>query len=98
MKYTILISEAAEKDMREAFLWYEQQVPKLGEKFKGQVSKKVGIIGVKPLLFQVRYNEVRIVFLEKFPYGIHYIIRDTSIIILAVFHTSLNPQNWLDRV
>jgi plasmid stabilization system protein ParE len=56
-------------------------------------------IAQNPAIFQVRYREVRIAFLNKFPFGVHFKIdanRET-IVILAVLHTSQNPQIWLDR-
>lgn len=54
-------------------------------------------IKLNPLLFQVKYTSVRVAFLHKFPFGIHFIIKDDSVIILAVFHTIFNPSKWLKR-
>jgi plasmid stabilization system protein ParE len=97
MIYQIYISEAAEFDIKESYFWYENQQPKLGEFFKIQVMQLVETIKLNPLLFQIKHTIVRVAFLHKFPFGIHYVIKGESIIILAVFHTSLDPSKWLKR-
>jgi len=35
-----------------------------------------------PLLYQIKYREIRIALTKKFPFGIHYIIEDSTIFIL----------------
>ncbi|MEQ9289805.1 MAG: hypothetical protein RIG77_22950 [Cyclobacteriaceae bacterium] len=39
MAYSINIAEAAENDIREAFLYYEDQKDNLGSTFENQVNK-----------------------------------------------------------
>ena len=97
MSYTIFISEAAEWDIREAFLWYQEQKVSLGVDFEKQVTKTIKNIKKNPLKFQTRYQQKRIAFTKKFPYGIHFTISDKTITIVAVFHTSQNPNIWEER-
>jgi plasmid stabilization system protein ParE len=93
MKYKIFISEAAEFDINESYFWYEKKQPQLGENFKNQVVLILNRIEENPLIFQVKYSKIRVAFINKFPYGIHFIIENEKIIVLAVFHTSINPKN-----
>ena len=94
MSYSLVISDAAELDIREAFLWYEDQQVKLGLSFEKHISKTIDTIKKNPLKVQVRYNQTRVAFLKKFPYGVHFNINANEIIIIAVFHTSQNPKKW----
>lgn len=47
----------------------------------------------------MKFGEVRIAFLKKFPFGIHYVYKEkeNQIIIYSVFHTSRNPEIWQER-
>lgn len=96
--YNLLISEAAELDIREAFLYYEEQSEKLGYRFERNVKSAMKGIKKAPLQNQVKYHEIRVKFLAKFPYGIHYLVKQEAVIIIAVFHTSQNPSIWGNRV
>lgn len=99
MTYSISIAEDAENDIREAFLWYEDQKDSLGIRFEEHVSKAVNSIQSNPLKTQIRYSNIRIFFLKKFPYGIHFRVGETekSILIVAVFHTSRDSEKWKNR-
>lgn len=97
MAYTVSISEAAEADVREAFLWYEEQKRGLGEVFRLHFTEAVLRIGFAPLEVQVRYGSTRILFLLRFPFGIHFVMRDATVLIVAVFHTSMSPERWKHR-
>lgn len=99
MAYFIDIAEAAENDIREAFLYYEDQKDNLGTSFESQVNKAVKSIQSNPLKTQIRYGSTRIFFLSKFPFGIHFQVNEgeQAILIVAVFHTSLDTEKWAER-
>ncbi|HET8809622.1 MAG TPA: type II toxin-antitoxin system RelE/ParE family toxin [Flavobacteriaceae bacterium] len=44
-----------------------------------------------PEQFQKRYHELRIVFTQKFPYGIYYTFEKNTVYVHAVLHTKQNP-------
>jgi len=48
--------------------------------------------------FQKRYRNVKILFIKRFPYGIHYILKEDEIIVIGIFHTSRTPKNWAKRL
>lgn len=97
MAYTLTIAKAAEDDIRQAFLWYEEQKEDLGRTFQKHVFKAVNSIRDNPLKVQIRYSETRVFFLKKFPFGIHFNVFGNEILIVAVFHTSIDPGNWRNR-
>jgi toxin ParE1/3/4 len=94
MTYQITITESAEQDIKDAFLWYEDQKNELGLSFTKNIDKAILKIQKNPLTIQIRYNEIRVSFLKKFPYGIHFTIINDEIVIIGVYHTSKSPKKW----
>lgn len=92
--YYLSIADAALEDIRQAYLWYEEEKPGLGKILEDYLSKAIEDIKKNPLKIQKRYNSIRVYFLRKFPFGIHFSIEQKEILILAVFHTSKDPQKW----
>ncbi len=50
MEYSLSISEAAELDIRDSFLWYEDQKDNLGLTFEKHISKTIQNINFVELL------------------------------------------------
>ncbi|UII28774.1 type II toxin-antitoxin system RelE/ParE family toxin [Fulvivirga maritima] len=96
MNYSVSIAEAAEADIREAFLWYQDKNDNLGLRFEKHILKAVESIRSNPFKTQIRYDSIRVFFLKKFPFGIHFRVNEAtnSILILAVFHTSKDSKKW----
>jgi plasmid stabilization system protein ParE len=84
-------------DIEEITLWYEDQ--REGLSFDFELCLEVGINEIQrtPSAFQKRYKQVKIRFINRFPFGIHYIVNNEIITIVGVFHTSRSPSNWLKR-
>ena len=81
-----------------AVLWYEEQ--RLGLSFDFELCLEAGIDEVlrNPEAFQKRYKTIKIKFISRFPYGIHYICIENKITVIGVFHTSRSPKNWSKRL
>jgi hypothetical protein len=58
----------------------------------------IGEILRNPEAFQKRYKNIKIRFISRFPYGIHYIRIENVITVIGVFHTSRSPKNWSKRL
>src|ERR1700744_2315261 len=95
--YQLLISDESRLDILDAFSWYEDQRPGLGKDFELCLEAGLNKIKQYPLLFQKRYKNLHIYFIERFPYGIHYLIEGDTIKVFGVFHTSRNPARWKIR-
>ena len=93
MSYNITITDITETEISDAYNWYNQQKTNLGNSFKIDFINKMAIIKDNPFLFQVRYLNIRITFLDNFPYGIHFFIENNTITILSVYHTSRKGKN-----
>ncbi len=88
------IQEAAEKDFRNTFLWYENQKQSLGISFQKRVLETIESIALNPLKYQVRYKNIRFAFTKQFPFGIHFYVEESTIEIISGSHTSQKPHNW----
>lgn len=93
MKYEVLIRDEAEQDIKSAMLWYGDENEELAKVFATKLSNAIDIIRNNPFLFSVKYRNVRMTFLSKFPYGIHYTIEGRRVIVLAVLHTRRKPRS-----
>lgn len=66
MKYSLFVTEAAEMDIKEAFMWYKDQEHQLGDQFKNRIVECIESIDNNPYKFQIRYLRIRIAFLDVF--------------------------------
>jgi toxin ParE1/3/4 len=98
MRFELNISHAAYLDIEDTFLWYEKQKPGLGISFEETIESAFHLIGSDPFICQIRYKSIRVLFLKKFPYGIHYRIKNEKIEVIAVFHCARSPKSWYQRL
>jgi toxin ParE1/3/4 len=94
MRYRLIIRKRAETHISEAYNWYEQQRTGLGYEFVLSLESALRTIERNPFLFQAKYNKLRCILIPRFPYGIFYFIAENTVIVIAVFHLSRNPNLW----
>ncbi len=92
MIYKIVIIEEARIDYKKSLLWYKDIHPKLAIKFNDSFQKSIAILKKDPLSIQIRYDNIRIIFLKTFPYAIHYSIYKNCVVIKSIFHTSRDSE------
>lgn len=95
----VQLSAEAKLDLKTAAEWYENQQKGLGKRFTSTIRRELKIISQNPQQTSFRYKNIRTAVVTVFPYMIHFYI-DTdaeNIIIVGIFHTSLNPKNWNTR-
>ena len=99
MNYRLVIDPAAIIDIKESILWCNKQKPDLGHRFYNILKQTITIIKKSPESFQIRYKNLRMAPVGKFPFLILYQINQTKkhIAVVAVLHTSRNPQIWKER-
>jgi plasmid stabilization system protein ParE len=98
MNAELLIRPKAETDLAEAFRWYEDRGPGLGERFLLSVEAVIAAIRRYLRAFAVVRKQVRRVLLRRFPYGVFYFLDGDTVVVLAVFHAKRHPRRWQDRV
>lgn len=71
---------------------------RLGAEFYQELLKYCSIIDENPLLYSEFDEQSRACSLKRFPYTIHYRLKDSRIQILAVAHKKQRPNYWSHRV
>ena len=97
MTYAVRIRPDAERDLEDAANWYELQRQRLGLEFLDSVEETLGLIQKHPSMFPVVHKNSRRALIHKFPFGVHYVIADETIVVLAVMHGSRDPKRWKSR-
>jgi plasmid stabilization system protein ParE len=99
MAYSLSVSTAAENDLLEAYLWYEQQQLGLGSKFLEQVEKSYYSLLLNPEAFEIRYKKrVGAIPVRKFPYLVFYVLEDQHVKIISVFNTNRSTKILKKRI
>ena len=94
MSYKLILRQEAERDLIEAYKWYEEKVPGLGTDFLAVIERALESIQQNPARFPIIYRNVRRALMRRFPYGIFYFLEGENIIVLGVMHTARNPAKW----
>lgn len=98
MAYKIVIKRLAERDIAEATEWYYTRGKHLAKKFIKKVEEAILLLKKNPEHYQKRYNEVRIMFMEIFPFGLYYTLESNTVFIHAVLHTKRDPRTGIERI
>jgi plasmid stabilization system protein ParE len=89
---------AAKRDVKKAYQWYQEQKSGLGDVFLERVQECLTAIGRNPRAFEPVAHDARRAVVRQFPYVIFYRIEPRAIYVYSVFHTSQDPQKWMDRL
>lgn len=100
MNYRVLILSEAEREIDNAFIWYELNQIGLGKKFFETIDKSVNFIANRPYSSPEIFYGLRRLVIKKFPYGIYYkiIVDLREIQIIAVLHFQRNLESLRKRV
>jgi plasmid stabilization system protein ParE len=94
MSRELTIRPAAEAEMAEAFVWYEQRVPGLGAEFLLAVDAVIENIVRTPEQFPVVHKSFRRALLRRFPYSIFFTVEAERLVVHSVFHAKRDPGRW----
>jgi len=99
MHYKYFLSEEAEFDVFESYIWYEKQKEGLGEEFLDALDSAETSICNNPLTYPVRHKKiVRAFIVDRFPYIIYYVIKKDVIYVISIFNTNQKPKIWRNRL
>jgi mRNA-degrading endonuclease RelE of RelBE toxin-antitoxin system len=95
MRYEILITPTAIRDIASAVKYYNLKVKDLGYKFADEIDNCIREIAIMPKAYSIKYQKIRGRSLKKFPFLILYNINESAscIEIVRVFNTYQN-QYW----
>lgn len=98
-KFHLDIEIGAFDDIQEAVDYYRKR-PGLGKRFYNTVDKHFSFLRKNYTSFAVRYDDIRCMPVEQFPYMIHYRVLESqqTVSVKAVFCTYDDPGKWKERV
>lgn len=92
VSFELIVKPEAEKDIQVIFDWYESKVEGLGERFLGDLDRKLSRILDHPEGYQFHFEDFRFAFLDRFPVSIHFKLEENTVFIFGIFPTSKNPD------
>lgn len=99
MKFKVEYNPDFFNDIEQAVDWYNGKQKGLGDRFFNNVKKQMAKLSTSALHFAIKYDDIRCMCIEKFPYMVHYRLNEQTqtVKVEALFHTSRNPKVWDER-
>ena len=99
MPVPLILTEKAQEDLDDAFLWYEDQEPGLGKELIRCIDAKIAELNRHPLHHQVvQSDRVRRALINRFPFSIYFVNEEKLITIFAILHQIRSPKFWKSRI
>jgi len=98
MSLELIIRPEAEADIAGAFDWYESRVRGLGFEFLLVLDAVSNSILRNHLVYPIVHRNVHRALTRRFPYAVFFIVEESRIVVLSVFHVKRNPRIWMGRV
>jgi hypothetical protein len=99
MKFSVEYNPDFFNDIAQAVDWYNEKQAGLGDRLFKSVKQQTAKLSSSALHFAVKYDDIRCLGVEKFPYLVHFRVNEQTKIVKveALFHTSRNPSIWNER-
>jgi plasmid stabilization system protein ParE len=94
MTARLVVRDAAEADIAEAALWYEKRAHGLGFDFLRATDVALAEIRRNPRSFPVVHRAVRRALMNRYPYGLFFVVTEDTVIVLACMHARRRPLRW----
>jgi toxin ParE1/3/4 len=82
-------------DIQSAYDWYQAKQPGLGTEFIEDFRRAYYRLRRSPDFYSIRFFNVRRLNLERFPYGIFYVLKPDQIQMLGLLHASRDTESVL---
>lgn len=97
MSLELIIRPEAEADVREAYGWYNEQLPGLGQELLAELDREFALLLASPEIHARVHLNMRRALLRKFPFGVFYVVEPERIVVVAILHTARSPRIWEQR-
>ncbi len=98
MAAELVIAPEAERDLADAFAWYETRRVGLGEESLGCVDPCTEAIRHTPDMYVLVHASFRRGLARRFPHAVFYEHVEDVVTVYAVLHTSRDPDKWHQRL
>ena len=90
----VRLSPAAESDVRDIYTWYKNQGKGLALQFRRSLGNCLERVQKNPAAYAKVHGEIRRALLRRFPYCVFYVIGESEVGVLGVFHGHRDPKTW----
>lgn len=94
----VILRRAAKLDLLEARNWYEERQPGLGDAFLEEVEAAFQGMREFPAMHPRVDRRVRRALLQRFPYGVFYVVVGETLRVIAILHHARSPGRWRRRL
>ena len=95
MKITFL--EEANREFSAAVAYYDRQESGLGQRFEDEIDRTLLWLADHPQICPLRRGVYRRMNLHIFPYYIPYVVRESTLWVIALAHSRRRPEYWIKR-
>lgn len=88
----------ARRELDDAVDYYDSIDLKLGDDFLEEIDDCISRILMFPLAWTKLHRSVRRCRTHRFPYSLVYDLEEEQVFIVAVMHSSREPNYWADRL
>lgn len=96
-KLNVILKDEANLDVIEAYLYYENELDGLGERFLNELKVLIKQVRQRPKGFQ-KIDKFHQAPFNIFPFVIIYELSENDLIVYAVFQTKQNPSRKIKSV
>ncbi len=93
----LIFTDLAQGDIQGIVYYYDEINPTLTDKFLNELEFEQSHIEKYPETCPKKTKNLRVCFLKRFRFGIYFKIFPEAVVVVAVLHTSRNPQIWKNR-
>jgi plasmid stabilization system protein ParE len=91
------VTSAAERDYTDALCWYAERSISVAEAFESAIDAAFAVIASSPDRFPKCNDQDRYYLLDRFPYQVIYRVKSNEVWVIAIAHTSRDPEYWSKR-
>ena len=70
----------------------------LGARFIAEIDATFRRIEANPMAFSLVRGKLRRALMQRFPFGVFYVLTETHIVVVAVLHAARDPRLWGNRL
>ena len=94
----LVVRSAAEADIADAAVWYEERAAGLGAESLRAVDVTLAEVVRMPARFPLVHGESRRALLRRFPYAVCFVASPDLVSVVACMHARRDPRRWEERV
>ena len=96
-RFEISLLAQAEREIREAFLWYFERSPLAADAFRLEVFDAIDRLATDAETWPMDEDGLRFYHLRHFPFTVHYDLDGRTVTVMAVAHQRRRPGYWQGR-